>query len=408
MVATESVKASVMANSQSPLGSDVDTPTLRILFVISNLEYGGAQRQVLLLANRLHAQGIESHVCCLSDYVPLSADLEDAPRRLHVVKKRSKFDLSVVSRLADLLRQLDVNVVHSFLLDAEIASRLACRRMKQVAVIGSERNTDYRRKWHQTLALRLTQRRLDGVIANSNAGVRFQKRTLGIPDQKLFVVHNGVDVTRFAPGKSSKVRKELGIESDTGVVGMFASFKRQKNHLMLFRAAKRILESHPNTKFFCVGKELHGGLQASGQYMAQMKEAMGSMGLSDAVRLLGNRDDVADVYRACDVTVLTSRREGTPNVLLESMACGVPVVATDVADNALIVPHDRAGYVVELDDDESMAHHVSGLLGDDVKREQMGREARRWVETEFSVDALMRKTTAIYRQLLQRRTGAKA
>ncbi|KAB2936749.1 MAG: glycosyltransferase, partial [Phycisphaerae bacterium] len=100
---------------------------LRIALVISNLEYGGAQRQVIELANHLERGTFEVHVCSLSRYVPLAADLEDAAERLFVLTKRFKFDVSVIWRLAAWLRRIRADVVHSYLFDANIAARLAGR-----------------------------------------------------------------------------------------------------------------------------------------------------------------------------------------------------------------------------------------------------------------------------------------
>ncbi len=375
----------------------------RVVLVISNLEYGGAQRQVIELANQLNLAGGEAHVCCLSDYVPLAQCLDESARRLHIVAKRGKFDLTVVPRLARLLGKLRADIVHSFLLDAEIAARLAGLLNRRLAVIGSERNTDYKQKLRHTAALRLTGGCFDAIIANSHAGKRFQMRTLGIAPEKLFVVHNGVDAVRFAPRQAGELRRELNIADTAKVVGMFCSFKRQKNHPMYFRMAERVMATEPGTVFLCVGAALHAGLQGSDVYQAEMTAMADSMGLSGALRILGNRDDVVELYNLCDVTVLTSRREGTPNVLLESMACGVPVVATDVADNAVIVADGKVGYVVPYDDDAAMSERVAGLLRDDAHRSTMGSAARDWVSQKFSPAIMMDKTTAVYREILRRR-----
>jgi glycosyltransferase involved in cell wall biosynthesis len=110
-----------------------------------------------------------------------------------------------------------------------------------------------------------------------------------------------------------------------------------------------------------------------------------------------------EVYNACDVTVLTSSREGTPNVLLESMACGVPVVATDVADNAHLVPDGRVGFIVPLGDTAALADRVCRLLEDAPRRREMGEAARAWVQREFSSAALARKTEAVYEDQLRRK-----
>ena len=96
----------------------------RLLFVISNFEYGGAQRQVVELANHLDPRRFEAHVCSLSPYTPLATSLRDASSRLHVIPKLAKFDVTVVPRLASLLRRLQIDIVQSYLFDADIAARL--------------------------------------------------------------------------------------------------------------------------------------------------------------------------------------------------------------------------------------------------------------------------------------------
>jgi len=375
----------------------------RVVLLISNLEYGGAQRQVVELANHANSDGDHVHICCLSDYVPLAGGLRHAASCLHVVPKRHKFDVGVVPKLARLLRDLDATIVHAFLFDADVAARLAGVLNRRVAVIGSERNTDYTLKRRQEWAFRLTRGCLDAVIANSNSGKRFQVRHFGMSQDKVYVVHNGVDTERFScSDKGAVARARYCIESDAKVVGMVCSFKRQKNHAMFFRMAKRVLDRDPKVVFLCVGAALHGGLQSSDAYYEQMREMVDALGLSDAVRFIANQNELVELYNLCDVTVLTSEREGTPNVLLESMACGTPVVATDVADNALIVPDGQVGHIVELNADDVMADRVSDLLCDEAKRAVMGQAARKWVAAEFSVAAMATKTAAVYRDVLSR------
>lgn len=389
----------------SPQTSDQERPSagrpvpLRVLLVTSNLEYGGAQRQVVELANRLVIHGMEAHVCCFSDYVPL-AEVFSPGVRLHILQKWFKFDISVPWRLAKLARKLRVNVIHAFLFDAELSARLAGLVCPRAVMIGSERNTDYIWRWRHWLPLRATGFCVDALIANSNAGKEFRVRTLRMNSDRILVVHNGVDVERFHPREPQPIRQRLGLPASGPVVGMFCSFKRQKNHTMFFRVARQVLDRIPEARFICVGAALHRSLQASGEYRAQMEQMVHDMGITAAVEFLGNRDDVDEVYSACDVTILTSRHEGTPNVVLESMACGVPVVVTDVADNRLVVPDGRVGYVVPLDDDQAMAENICRLLTDEVHRRTMGAAGRDWVTREFSLDALYRKTVAIYEHVL--------
>ena len=135
-------------------------------------------------------------------------------------------------------------------------------------------------------------------------------------------------------------------------------------------------------------------------YHLEVSRALEEAGLAGRCRLLGRVEDVERVYRACDVTVLTSRHEGTPNVVLESMACGVPVVVTDVADNATLVPEGVAGAVVPSGDAAAMAARVLALLADEPGRREMGAAARRHVQERFSPRAMARQTEALYERLL--------
>lgn len=375
---------------------------VRVMLVVSSLEHAGAERQVVALANHLDRDLFEMHVCSLSEHVPLAVGLGQHTT-LHVVQKRSRFDTSVISRLAALLKRLRIDVVHTFLFDAEIAGRLAARLAHVKVCIGSERNTDYVRPRLHTLALRLTRSFCDGLVANSRSGKRFNIRTLGLPDSHIHVVYNGVDTNVFRPRTVDALRGELGIADGDRVVAMVAHFKRQKNHGMFFEVATRVLESEPNTWFLCVGEPLRDGLQGSNEYHQQMSQLVDSLGIRSRFKFLGTRSDVADIYNICDVVVLTSRREGTPNVLLEAMASGVPVVATDVADNAVHVPNGHTGYIVPLDDVEQMAEHLLCLLSDQDARNEMGHRAEAWVHQRYALGEMSGAMAAVYRHLLVRK-----
>jgi glycosyltransferase involved in cell wall biosynthesis len=255
-----------------------------------------------------------------------------------------------------------------------------------------------------------------GLVANSEAGRRFTIRTLGMREEDVFVVHNGVDVARFRPRDPGPARRALGLPEAAPVVGMVASFKPQKNHLLFLEVARRVLGRRPDALFVCAGEPLRGAgagalsLKAGtgahrnvDEYHARVGRLIRETGLQDRCRLLGKVEAVEDVYNACDLTLLTSLHEGTPNVLLESMASGVPVLATAVADNARIVPEGRVGHVFSPEDAPGMAERVLALLGDGAARQAMGRAGRAWVEDEFSIAALGRKTGDVYESLLARR-----
>lgn len=369
------------------------------MIVISGLGFGGAERQVVELVNNSDPGKIDLRVCSLSAAVPLAAQLRDASR-LHIIAKRGRYDLTVVARLAWYLRKQRIDIVHGWLFDAEIAAALAGRLARVRAVVGSERNTEYVFSSVQRLAYRLTRSCFDRIVANSEAGAAFNRRALGFAADKYRVVRNGVDTGRFRPMDQRAARAALGLQESQPIIGMFASFKQQKNHPLLLRAAQQVLLQYPGAQFMFVGGSIAGDWQGSGAYAQEVCSLADTLGIASACRFMGTREDLPELYAACDLTVLPSLHEGTPNTVLESMACARPVVITDVADNARVAPHGQVGCIVPAGDQQALAAAIVALLNEPLRRAQLGQRARVWAEQEFSLPALSSNMLAVYRELL--------
>ena len=195
----------------SPRTRPASRRPLVVVLVISDLEFGGAQRQVVELANHLNPDEFDVHVCTLDAYVPLASSLRDRDRRLHIIRKRHPLDFTVIFPLARLLRRLQADVVHGFLFDAEIAARLAGRLAGhspgKPIVISSERNAHYQPKKRHVWLRRLTRRYHHLTIANSRAGADFNRGLLGQPQDHYRIVHNGVDTERFRPADGRRLRR---------------------------------------------------------------------------------------------------------------------------------------------------------------------------------------------------------
>lgn len=368
----------------------------RLLLVISNLTWGGAERQVIEIANQLDSARFDVHVCILSNHAPLAASLHNADERLHQISKKHKFDFGVVFRLAKLMNQLGTDVVHGFLFDAEISSRLAARLAGVRFVIGSERNSSHNYRTVNMLAYRLTAGLMTLCVANSEAGKRFNRETFKLPESRYRVVYNGVDTTRFRPRDHIEAKKHFDLPDDRFVIGMVGSFKRQKNHPYLLRVLQRLKEQRSDFCVAFVGTTIFEGDNESGAYFESVLAAIDEMNLGDCIKMLGPRDDVELFYNACDLTVLPSLYEGTPNVALESLSSGVPVIATDVADNRKVIPDAEVGYIVPLDDEALFAERVDTLLSDDDLRFSMQQYGRQWILQNFSVEKMIQNMAGVY------------
>ena len=370
--------------------------TIKVLIVISNMEFGGAQRQIVELVNNIDITKFELHVCSLSNYVPLAEQFNDNVK-VHIIHKKSKFDFTVVFKLIKLIRKYKFNIIHSYLFDAEIAARLAGKLSNtRSVVIGSERNANYKLKPIQKKAYNLTKNMVSYIIANSQSGADYNASQTNQPKYKYHVVYNGVDTTRFIPRDKGSTRKALNIPDNIRLIGMFASFKEQKNHPFLIAALEKLKENGQQFKLLLVGDTLHGGLHGSDDYTEKIKQQITHCNFSEDVILLGNRDDIETIYPACDFTVLPSLFEGTPNVVLESMACGVPCIATNVSDNSMIIDHGQSGYIIELGDVESLTTYIHGLLNHPEKVQSFSKASRSIMLNKFSSAKLAENMCRIY------------
>lgn len=372
----------------------------RILIVVSSLEYGGAQRQIIELVNNLDSSRYLIHVASLSDYVPLTSQFHgEVP--VHIVYKRSRFDVGVVFKLLALISKYRFQILHSYLFDAAIAVRLAGLLSKHpVKVIDSERNSDYQFKKIQLIAYKLTRHLSDVIIANSRSGANFNSVALNVAPEKYRVIYNGVDTDRFRPQNREAMRQRLQIPAHSKVVGVFASFKAQKNHPFLLDAILSVCDNHPELKLLLVGDMLYAGTQGSKEYRAAVLKRINDTKLKSISMLLGNRDDIENLYPACDVTVLPSRFEGTPNAILESMSCGIPVIATRVSDNDRIITNGETGLLVDPGDHKGLTAALCTILEDNYRRAKMGEKSRARVVKHFSSKKLGESTARVYDELV--------
>jgi len=371
----------------------------KVLIVISNLEFGGAQRQIVELVNNIDQKQFEIAVCSLSEYVPLASQFKSGIA-LHIIHKKFKFDFSVVLKLAKLIRKEQFDVIHSYLFDAEIATRLAGKlSCSGIKIIGSERNANYVLKPIQKFAYQLTKYFVDHIIANSHSGAEFNALLTGLPKSKYHVVYNGVDTNRFRPRDKQEIRLVLGIDPHCKLIGMFASFKMQKNHPFLIKSLQQVKQQGPQFKLLLVGDMLYGGLHGSDGYCASVKQQIKDSSFADDVIYLGNRDDIEKIYPACDFTILPSLFEGTPNVLLESMACGVACIATRVSDNDKIIADNKSGYIVEVNDQKMLAEIIFDLLVNTEKLSSLSKNARQSMLECFSSVKLAENMGSIYTKI---------
>jgi glycosyltransferase involved in cell wall biosynthesis len=215
----------------------------------------------------------------------------------------------------------------------------------------------------------------------------------------LNTIYNGIDLEEISNnlGDSATVRQELGIPADHQVVVHVANFNPQKRHEDLLRAVQMVVRQEPKVTFLLVG---HGRLQPAVKAQAQ------ELNITENVIFTGFRTDAPRLMAAGDLSVLSSQFEGLPISLLEAMALGRPVVATNVGGVSEVVTDGVEGFLVDPLDPAQLADKILALLRDPELRQRLSENARRRVREKFSIQSMVTRTEALYRQVLSKKVGA--
>jgi glycosyltransferase involved in cell wall biosynthesis len=241
-------------------------------------------------------------------------------------------------------------------------------------------------------------RRADALLAVAEIQKNYLVETEHLPREKIRVIHNGVDTTRFQPapaGERAALRAELGIgEQDVAVIAV-ASLKPLKRIDALLTAAARLAQT---------GIPLRVIIAGDGSERAALEKLAADLGMGAAVAFLGNRDDVNRLLQASDVFVLASRTEAFPNVVLEAMATGLAVVTTDVGSVREMVEPDASALLVNSGDDAALEAALKRLAGDAALRARLGRRGREIVNERFRFDTMCQKREEMFEDVISNGT----
>jgi len=311
---------------------------MRVLLLAHSLGVGGTERQIVTLAKGLHARGVDLSVAVFYADGLLERELHEWGVPVIDLSKSTRWGLvRFFIRLVGTVRTLSPQVIYSFLATPNILTVALKPLFPAIRMVWGVRSSvvDFSRyDWLFRLSYQL-ESRLSGfadlVICNSHAGLEYAANN-GFPRSKMTVVPNGTDVERFKPDEEARlrVRREWGIRETEVLIGIVGRLDPMKDHHTFLRAAAMCARESDNVRYVAVG-------DGPAPYRAGLRQVATDLGLDARLLWVGERDDMPAVCNALDIAVSSSVGEGFSNVLIEAMACGVPCVATDVGDSALIV-----------------------------------------------------------------------
>jgi glycosyltransferase involved in cell wall biosynthesis len=373
---------------------------MRVLFVISDLGFHGAQKQVVELSRELDRGGHRVAIYTLNDDVGRARELEGTGVEVIADQKRVKLDPRVLLRLRRKITRWHADIVHGFLFDGDIYARIAAIGTG-ATVLNSERSDNYEISRSQKIAHFLTKRLVHGVVANSRSGGAFAQKLYGYDPRHMHVVWNGMRIEELERRAVSAAdhRREFFGAGEHRIACMIGHIKPAKDYHLALDTAAALLARSPEWRVLFLGDSLGGtGAYEAGRdsdtsdYKRSVMEHFKKLGLaSGRVVVAGARSDAPAILAQCDVQLMTSCREGFPNVVLEGMVLGVPVVSTEYSDIRHILP--RASQVVSNRSGEALADAIEAAWLD---REAIAAEQKRWVRAHASIETATRELERVY------------
>jgi sugar transferase (PEP-CTERM/EpsH1 system associated) len=361
---------------------------VHVCHVVLSLEPGGLENGVVNVVNGLNREEFQSSVCCLQRAGEFAARMRPDVR-VSVMGLRPGNDPVMPLRLARYLRTARVDVVHTRNAEPFFYGFLAARMARIPVVIHSEHGRTFPERPLRAMAQRLLLRHVDAAFAVSGQLRADLVRELRLDGDRIEVIYNGVDTGSFCPPDVA-ARPAGSARLRIGSVGRLVPVK---NYSLLLRAFAR-LPRQLACQLVLIGE---------GPERAALERLAGELEIRGDVQFTGHRDDVPELLRGLDVFVLPSVSEGMSNTLLEAMATGIAVLASDVGGNSEIIEGERSGLLFRSGDIEGAAAQLRRLIESSELRRSLGRGGAERVRQTFSMEAMLQRYEALYRRTWRER-----
>lgn len=359
---------------------------MRILHVDEQLEWRGGEQQASWLIQGLASRGHECLLAGRPDSAFIASDHGGAAVHSFAIAMHGEFDLWAARKLARIIRQWRIDIVHAHTSHAHLLACLARRMAGRARVVVSRRvsfppRRDPLNRWKYRLP--------DMFISVSNR-VDQVLRDYGIPPSRRAVVHSSVDFARLADPPLP--RPEIGVPRNALMLVSAGALVGHKDHDNLLNALPSVIRAFPEARLVIAGE---------GELRPELENKIQALGLQDVVRLPGHRTDAPRIIKAADLYVSSSWSEGLGTSILEALACGVPVVATMAGGADEMVIPGETGYLVPCRDPEALADAMILSLRHREHAREMAEAGREFVQRKFSVEKMVENTLAVYERLLE-------
>ena len=362
---------------------------IKLLLLIPTLDRSGAEKQFALLATRLPREEFDVHAIALTRGGPYEAVLREHGISLTILGKRLKFDPLALWKLRRLIHNVNPDILHTWLFAANAYGRMLAGHAPRPKVIVSERCVDtWKSGWQRWLDRRQiapTAR----LVGNSQSVADFYRQA-GYSAQQVVVIPNAVEIPGVPEFDRDQLLSAFNIPPGARIVGYAGRLARQKRVQDVIWGMQLLRQVTENVYLLVIG---------DGPERRRLVRLAQHFGCDHLVRFLGHREDARRLIQLCNVCWLASDFEGMSNSIMEAMAAGVPVVATDIPPNRELVVDGETGFLVKVGDSVGFAQFTDRILADPELAARLGRAGRQRMENEFSVGKMVDAHVRLYREI---------
>jgi len=366
----------------------------KVMFLITSLSMGGAERHVLLLAKEmLKYESFEPIIATLSSGGVFYQKAIDAGIRVIYLKRFNRYDLSTIIRLFILLKKEKISILHSHMYFSNFIGRIAGRLAKVPIIISTEHGISLWKNKFLIFFDRFSHKLSDRIITVSELSRQVRINREKIDKNKILTIHNFINIEDF--DLNEQIDTDLATKyniQNTFNIGMMTRLTKNKRVNDAIVAMKTIANDFPKTRLIVLGE---------GPEKNNLIQLTKDLNMEDKVIFTGYQSDIRSWLNVIDLFLLISKMEDFPVSLLEAMACAKPVIATNVGGIPEIVQDKKTGFLINPEDPENLSKKIIWMIQHEEEMKKMGLKGREYIENHFSNKIILPQIINLYQNLIQ-------